>query len=204
MIERGVIVSIQGYHYRTITELALDAISAGCVALRTDKRIMLRDDQRVPVIGLKKVKVEEPKEEPYITQTVEDVEFVHSWSDLVAIDYRRLNPRLQQLSRFCREHGVKVVADIETYEDYQNIVDRGFLYEYVATTFAVFDSLFKPNLKLVEQIAKKEKRLIAEGNFSSRKDVQEAFEYGAACVCIGSAISNVYKLTKKYTSAVPA
>jgi putative N-acetylmannosamine-6-phosphate epimerase len=52
----------------------------------------------------------------------------------------------------------------------------------------------------VEKIAREEKHLIAEGNYSSREDVHIALESGAHAVCIGGAISNVYKLTKKYTS----
>lgn len=204
-MKRGIIVSIQGYHYKTITELAMDAINAECVGLRTDKRLLIPDDKRVPIIGLRKTKVNDCRTEAYITPTVEDVEAVKGWADFVAIDYRILNPNLNRVSKYCREHQIKVVADVETFEDFQNLRDRGYYYSFVATTLAVFRLLFRPNLRLIEKIAKEEKNLIAEGNFSARRDVHAAFEAGAHCVCIGGAISNVYKLTKKYTSVpVPA
>jgi len=199
-IPRGVIVSIQGYHYKTMTELAKDAINAGCVAIRTDKRLCLSDEEKVPIIGLKKLQVEDVKITAYITPTPEAVQEVEPWSDLIAIDYRASNPDLQRVSKYCREHSLKVVADIETFDDFANIRDRGYYYTYVATTLSVFKLLFRPNLRLVEKIAQEEKRIIAEGNYTSRKDVRAAFEYGAHAVCIGSAIANVYKLTKKYTS----
>ncbi len=199
-IPRGIIVSIQGYHYKTMTELAKDAINAGCVAIRTDKRLCLSDEEKVPIIGLKKLQVEDVKAAAYITPTPEEVQEIESWADLVAVDYRACNENLQRTSKYCRERALKVVADIETYDDFANIRDRGYYYTYVATTLSVFKLLFRPNLRLVEKIAQEEKHVIAEGNFSSRKDVRAAFEYGAHAVCIGSAISNVYKLTKKYTS----
>lgn len=199
-ISRGIIVSIQGYHYKTMTELAKDAINAGCVAIRTDKRLCLSDEEKVSIIGIKKLQVEDVKVAAYITPTPEDVQEIESWADLVAVDYRGCNEDLQRVSKYCREHSLKVVADIETYDDFANIRDRGYYYTYVATTLSVFKLLFRPNLRLVEKIAQEEKHLIAEGNFSSRKDVRAAFECGAHAVCIGSAISSVYKLTKKYTS----
>ena len=199
-IPRGIIVSIQGYHYKTMTELAKDAINAGCIAIRTDKRLCLSDEEKVPIIGLKKLQVEDVKTTAYITPTPEEVQEVEGWADLVAIDYRGCNVNLQRTSKYCREHGLKVVADVETYDDFASILEHGYYYTYIATTLSVFKLLFRPNLRLVEKIAQEEKHVIAEGNFSSRKDVRAAFECGAHAICIGSAISNVYKLTKKYTS----
>ncbi len=202
MIKRGIIVSIQGYHYKTIAELALEAISAGCVALRVDKKIDLPADKRVPIIGLRKVHVDNIKVEAFITPTVEDVELVKDWADLVAIDYRQCNAHLNAVSKYCREHKLSVVADVSTYEDFENIKTRGYYYAYVATTLASLNLLFRPNIRLVEKLGKEEKNLIAEGNFTSREDVRKALECGARAVCIGGAISNVYKLTKKFTSVV--
>lgn len=200
MLSRGIIVSIQGYHYKTMTELALDAISAGCVGIRTDKKLLIPDDKRVPIVGLRKISVMDVKTCAYITPTPSDAELVALWADLVAVDCRRCNASMEETLRWCAEHGVKVVADIETYEDFEALSGDGHKYEFVATTLSVFKLLFRPNLRLVEKIAKTERRLIAEGNFTSRKDVKTALDAGAHAVCIGGAISNVYKLTRKYTS----
>lgn len=204
-LPRGIIVSIQGYHYKTMTELAFDAINGGCAAIRTDKRLIMPDEKKVPIIGLRKIDVLDVHTAAYITPTLETVKEVEEWADFVAIDYRACNDHLPRVSRYCRENGLKVIADIETYEDFSNLRDRGYYYTFVATTLSVFRLLHRPNLRLIEKIAKEEKKLIAEGNFSSRRDVQAAYEHGAHAVCIGAAISNVYKLTKKYTSiAIPS
>ena len=201
MIKRGIIVSIQGYHYKTITELAVEAVNGGCVGLRIDKHIDLPEDKKVPIIGLKKIHVDDPKLEAYITPTVDDVETIKDWCNLVAIDYRRCNKHLNSVSKFCREHHLEVVADIETFEDYERIKECEYYYTYIATTFSVFTAQYRPNLGLVERLAKVEKNLIAEGNFTSRTDVRQAFKHGVWAVCIGGAISNVYKLTQKFVSA---
>jgi len=199
LLPRGIIVSIQGYRAQTMSELAQEAINGGAVGIRTDKSLRLDGGKSVPIIGLHKTDVVDVKTEAYITPTVEEVRSVQGWANLVAIDYRSLNPNLQKVSRYCRERKLLVVADIETYEDFENLCDHGFYYTYVATTLAVFRLPFRPNLRLVEKIGKRERNLIAEGNFSSRRDVQDAFECGAHAVCIGGAISNVYKLTRRYT-----
>jgi putative N-acetylmannosamine-6-phosphate epimerase len=203
-MNRGIIVSIQGYSVATTYELALEAISGGCIGLRLDKRIAIPMDRAVPIVGLKKEKGTDCKIRPYITHTLEAVREVAQWADLVAVDSRRCNPNLPEIARFCRENRIKVVADVETFEDFADLKARGLPYDFVATTLSVLDRpagcKFEPDLDLVRRIAREERNLIAEGEFSSRKDVREAYVLGARCVCIGAAIANVYKLTKKYTS----
>ncbi len=201
-LPRGIIVSIQGYHYRTMAELAHEAIEAGCVGLRIDKHLSTSGGWPVPIVGLKKIKVVDVRQHAYITPTVKDVEEVDAWATMVAIDYREVNADLPDVARYCRDKKVEVVADIQTYDDFKRIKDRGLYYTWIATTLSVLSKkcLFSPDLRLIEKVALEEHRLIAEGNFSSRKDVKAAYDAGAHCVCIGAAISNVYKLTKKYTS----
>ena len=201
-LKRGIIVSIQGYHYRTIAELASEALAANCIGLRLDKKPTRSGGWPVPIIGLKKVKVIDVKQHAFITPTIAHVEEIASWGDLVAIDYREVNADLLAVSKFCRDNKIEVVADIQTYEDFARIKEHGLFYSWISTTLSVFEkrNLFTPDLKLVAKIALEENRLIAEGNFSSRRDVKAAYDAGAHCVCIGGAISNIYKLTKKYTS----
>ena len=200
MLKRGIIVSIQGYHHKTVAELAAEAIRAGAVGLRVDKPIHLPEGvERVPIIGLNKNHVAKPSEEPYVTATVEQVQQVASWADLVAVDYRNCNPTREQLAAYCKEHQIKVVADIGTMEDYEGMKD--LYWTYVATTLSVFHKNHRPDLALIETLRKcGEKNIIAEGNYTTRVDVQRVLKNGAWCVCIGSAISNVYKLTRKFTT----
>ena len=84
--------------------------------------------------------------------------------------------------------------------DYNNLIEKNYVYDYVATTFSVYKRQYFPDKRFVNKLIKAGcKNVIAEGNYFSRADVKEVLEYGAYAVCIGSAISNVYKLTRRYT-----
>ena len=199
-MKRGIIVSIQGYHQKTIAELAGEAIRAGAIALRTDKPIRVSTDlERVPVIGLHKEHVRTPSREAYITATVEALQSVARWADYVAIDYRICNAKRKELSDWCKQNKIKVVADIACMADWHSIQD--LRYDFVATTLSVFHKNHRPDTKLIEELVKAgEKHIIAEGNYTTRVDVQAVLKSGAHAVCIGAAISNVYKLTRKFTT----
>ncbi len=196
VLQKGIIVSIQGYSQRTTQELADNAVAAGAVAIRTDKPIRIN----VPIIGLNKVKVTDCSKYPYITPDVELIDQVATWANYVAIDYRLCNTNLQELAEHCQLRGIQVVADIGHMRDYRNIRDNGYYYTYIATTMSVYHKKMYPEKEIVRKIGKHVKYLIAEGNYRSRRDVQEAFELGAHNVCIGGAISDVYKLTRKYVT----
>lgn len=200
MIKPGIIVSIQGYTSHTTEELTKEIISAGAVAVRTDKAF----HTEIPVIGLHKVHVSYPEKEAYITPDVESIKKVSTWSSIVAIDYRKLNPNLQEISNFCRKEKIKVIADIGTIEDFYNIKEKDYYYNYIATTFTIFNSKkrFYPDIELAIEIFKEEKNVIAEGNIATREQVRKLFNAGIKRVCIGGAISNVYKLTRKFTSLI--
>jgi len=202
LISQGIIVSIQGYHQKTIEELAKDAINAGCVALRTDKPLHFRPyDKKVPIIGLNKIKVINPEITPYITSTIEEIEKVKEWADYIAVDYRLVNNNLKGISAYSEERKLNIIADIGCIEDYENIKENNYYYTYIATTFSVFKILFKPDTKLIKYLVDKgEKYIIAEGNYTTRKSVIDVYNLGVKNVCIGSAISNVYKLTRKFTT----
>jgi putative N-acetylmannosamine-6-phosphate epimerase len=201
MLDRGIIVSVQGYTKETIEELVREAISAGAVAIRTDKRIHVDINKKVPIIGLWKTKVNDPVKEAYITPTRTEIERVVQWADYVAVDYRELNTNLPDISKYCREKKLKVVADISTIRDYENIKENDYYYTYIATTLSVFSNLYDPDFKILhELIDAGEKNIIAEGNFKIRNDVSKAYKMGIKNICIGAAISNVYKLTQKFTS----
>jgi putative N-acetylmannosamine-6-phosphate epimerase len=199
-MQKGIIVSIQGYTPSTTQEIAKDVINAGAVALRLDKPI----SGYYSIIGLHKIKKVDNKKVPFITPTLEDVKQVKDWSNYIAIDYRKLNPNLDEISLFCKENNIDVIADIATIEDYENILMNDYYYNYIATTLSVFYMPNRPNIQLINQIKRlnKKEKIIAEGNYKAPKDVYRAFEFGANNVCIGDAITNFYKLTKKYTRLV--
>ena len=195
-MQKGLIVSIQGYHQKTIEELAGNAINAGAIAIRTDKPIRVT----VPVIGLNKIRVNSPEKEAYITPTIELINQVNAWADFVAVDYRELNSNLREISEYCKANKIKVVADIGTYKDYLYIKEKDLYYTFIATTFSVFHNRFNADLKLLKKLLQTEKNVIGEGNYHTRQQITEAKKLGAHNICIGTAISDVYKLTRRFTT----
>jgi putative N-acetylmannosamine-6-phosphate epimerase len=198
MLKEGIIVSIQGYNRKTIEELTDNIVSAGAVAIRTDKEII----KDVVKIGLNKTHVNNPETEAYITPTMDLVSFVSEWADYVAVDYRRCNPNLLEISETSKEKKIKIIADIENIEDFDNIIKHKYYYDYIATTFSVFNpkKRFYPDIDLAKEIFSHEKHLIAEGNIATREQVRKLLGIGIKHICIGSAISNIYKLTRKFTT----
>jgi N-acylglucosamine-6-phosphate 2-epimerase len=195
-MKKGIIVSIQGYGKGTTDELAKEAINAGAVALRVDKKV----NHDVPQIGLLKSKNKDHFSQPYITYTIEDVKSVSTWADYVAIDYRRINPFLQEISDYCLNQKVKIIADVASIYDVYNIFEKGYHYDFLATTLSVFGRN-SPDFWLLKEILKIEPNTIAEGNFKSLEHVKRAAKSGAHAVCIGEAITGVYKKTKQFGRA---
>lgn len=199
-MNKGIIVSVQGYNTIATETLAREAVNACAVAIRTDKPI----EVDVPVIGLQKVKVNNAGKEAYITPTIADVEKVSRWADYVAIDYRQCNQNLLEISNYCKEKKIKVVADIMNYKDFEMMIAHGYYFDYIATTLSVLNPGNKrhsPDKRIVRALLAAGCRdVIAEGNYNYRKDVRDVFNAGVHAVCIGTAISDVYKLTRRYTS----
>jgi len=194
-MDKGLIVSIQGYSIATTVELAGNAIRAGAVGIRTDKNMK----SEVPTIGVRKIKVQNRDEMAFITVDVEAVKDVARWADLIACDCRCINPKLMEIAAYCKENRLAWVADIATIDDYKNLIAQGLAPDYVATTLSVLESRFEPDLKLVADLAKAGcKKIIAEGNYHSPWQVKQAYENGAYNVCIGAAISDVYKNTRRF------
>jgi putative N-acetylmannosamine-6-phosphate epimerase len=155
----------------------------------------------VPLVGCHKIDVKNPEMEPYLTNTLDRVQKVAKWCQIVSIDYRKCNAiNLREISDWCRNNNVKVVADIGDMADYRFIKEHGFHYTWIATTFSVFRVHNFPDVRFARQLARAGEKVIAEGNFVSRAQILETIKDGIGNVCIGGAISNVYKLTRRYVS----
>ena len=78
--------------------------------------------------------------------------------------------------------------------------------EAVATTLSGYTDIpvaGLPNIDLISEIAKVVKvPIIAEGGFSQVGHVEQALKAGAWSVCIGTAITNPYLLTKYFLTAL--
>lgn len=197
-LQRGIIVSVQGFSSGTNNEICDAVIDAGCCGIRTDKPIRNRN---VPVIGLIKKKTDHKEQEAYITADIESVKKVSEWADYVAIDYRIVNHDIEQISEYCKTNKIKIIADIRDIEDYFNITSLGVYFDFVATTFSIFGRRFDPDLKLLDKLKEAGcKKIIGEGNYSRYKDVRDAYRAGAYAMCIGGAISDPYKLARRFTT----
>lgn len=195
MLANGIIVSIQNYSLSTTQELAEIAIEGGAIAIRTDQPITINK----PIIGLKKYNYDR-YERAYITPAISDIVEVAEWSNYVAVDYRSINKNLKDISEYTKEKNIDIVADIATIEDYQNIKKNNYNYMYLATTLSVLKNKYAPDLKILSELYYlKATMIIAEGNFSNRGQIRTAYEY-CNNICIGGAISDINKLTQKFTS----
>jgi putative N-acetylmannosamine-6-phosphate epimerase len=156
----------------------------------------------LPLIGLTKYRVQDNLKQPYITPTLNSVQQIEKWTKYIAIDYRNINKNLQEISDYARERKLTIIADIGTIEDFENICENDFYYTYIATTLGVlYQQGWSPNFKLIEDLQELEcNNIIAEGNFFLRNHVRQAYNIGVKNICIGTAITNIYKRTRTFTS----
>lgn len=162
----------------------------------------------VPIIGL--IKRYDDSCPVYITPLVSDVvELEKVGATIVAIDATgRLRPGNQSLKQFIEEvravSNVLLLADVDSVESALEAEALGC--EAVATTLSGYTDIpvsGLPNIKLIEDIAKVVKvPVIAEGGFSQPEHVSGALAAGAWSVCIGTAITNPFLLTKHFLTAI--
>ena len=76
----------------------------------------------------------------------------------------------------------------------------------VATTLSGYTDIpvsELPNIDLIREISKSVNiPIIAEGGFNRPESVTAAFDAGALSVCIGTAITNPYLLTKSFVQVI--
>ncbi len=194
-----------------IAAQAVTVLQAGAVGIRAQginnvSAISKLTD--VPIIGL--VKRFDETSPVYITPSVSDVvELEKAGATIVAFDSTgRLRPGGQKLEDFITqirlESNVLLLADVDSLESAVQAEELGC--DAVATTLSGYTDIpvkTLPNIDLIAEIAQKIKiPIIAEGGFSQPTSVAEAFTAGAFSVCIGTAITNPYLLTKNFLSVL--
>lgn len=162
----------------------------------------------VPIIGL--VKRYSDKTQIHITPDVEDViGLENAGATIVAVDAtERLRPGGVTLSKFMKmvraETNLKILADVDTLE--AALVAESLGCDAIATTLSGYtkeSAPTLPNIKLIQQISEKTSLpVIAEGGLNRTEHVIQAFEAGAWSVCIGTAITNPYLLTKSFVQVI--
>ena len=194
-----------------IAAQALTVLQAGAVGIRAQGIRNVEANSKlakVPIIGL--IKRYDNSSPVYITPSVSDVvELERAGATIVAIDATgRLRPGGQTLQDFITqirlESNVLLLADVDSVESALQAEELGC--DAVATTLSGYTDIpvsGLPNIELIAEISKRVKvPVIAEGGFSQPSSVAEAFTAGALAVCIGTAITNPYLLTKHFLTAI--
>lgn len=163
----------------------------------------------VPVIGITKPDVipANYKEVVYITPTLDDViSLVDAGADIIAFDgTQRPRPNkavLGDMIKYIHINKKIAMADISTYEEGIEAAKLGA--DILSTTLAGYtleskDSPQGPDFPLLEKLAKDvDIPVVLEGRIWEPEDVDKAFELGAHCVVIGSAITRPQLITKRF------
>ena len=163
----------------------------------------------IPVIGITKPDVipANYKEIVYITPTLDDViSLVDAGADIIAFDgTQRPRPNkavLGDMIKYIHINKRIAMADISTYEEGIEAAKLGA--DILSTTLAGYtleskDSPQGPDFPLLEKLAKDvDIPVVLEGRIWEPEDVDKAFELGAHCVVIGSAITRPQLITKRF------
>ncbi len=194
-----------------IAAQALTVIQAGAVGIRAQGIANVAAIGKVtdkPILGL--VKRYSDNSPIYITPSVQDVlELEAAGATIIAVDAtERLRLGGVTFEKFLNqvraETNIPILADVDTVE--AAIVAEALGCEAVATTLSGYTEKPAPplpNIKLVEKLVKRVKiPVVAEGGFSRPEHVTQAFDAGAWTVCIGTAITNPFLLTKNFLEAI--
>jgi N-acylglucosamine-6-phosphate 2-epimerase len=162
----------------------------------------------VPVIGL--VKRYSETSQVYITPKVEDVlDLEQAGASIVAVDATmRLREEGVSFSMFMEnlrsKTDIAIMADVDTLEAAVLVESLGC--DAVATTLSGYTdepAPRLPNIDLIMKISRSVKiPVIAEGGFNRPEHILQAFDAGAWAVCIGTAITNPYLLTKRFVQVI--
>lgn len=163
----------------------------------------------IPVIGLTKPEIipSNWQEIVYITPTLNDViELVNAGADIVAFD-GTMRPRpggdtLESLIKYVKINKRASMADVSTVEEGLNAAKLGA--DILSTTLSGYTQFSQnrpegPDFELLENLVKEtSKPVVLEGRIWEPEEVDRAFELGAHCVVIGSAITRPQLITKRF------
>ncbi len=218
-IKGTVVVSVQAmpseplYLEKCMVAMMKSVVSGGAGALRVAGARDVRNAKRlfnVPVIGLTKPNVipKNWKEIVYITPTIKEViELVDAGADVIATDgtlrKRPNGEKLQDLIKYIHINKRLAMADISTLEEGIKAQEAGA--DILSTTLAGYtlesasSPSNEPDFELLKQLVEKTNLpVVLEGRIWEPAQVNRAFELGAHCVVIGSAITRPQLITKKF------
>ena len=217
-LKNKVVVSVQAmpseplYLEKCMAAMMKSVVKGGAGGLRVAGVRGVRNAKTsfdIPVIGITKPDVipANYKEIVYITPTLDDViSLVDAGADIIAFDgTQRPRPNkavLGDMIKYIHINKRIAMADISTYEEGIEAAKLGA--DILSTTLAGYtleskDSPQGPDFPLLEKLAKDvDIPVVLEGRIWEPEDVDKAFELGAHCVVIGSAITRPQLITKRF------
>lgn len=163
----------------------------------------------VPIIGLTKPDIISSnwQEIVYITPTLKEViELVEAGADIIAFDgtmrERPNGAKLEELIKYVKINNRVSMADISTLEEGINAEKLGA--NILSTTLSGYTQFSQnrgngPDFELLKQLVDNTNLpVVLEGRIWEPEEVDKAFELGAHCVVIGSAITRPQLITKRF------
>lgn len=163
----------------------------------------------IPVIGLTKPDIIPPnwQEIVYITPTLKEViELVEAGADIIAFDgtmrERPNGVKLEEIIKYIKINNRVSMADISTLEEGINAEKLGA--NILSTTLSGYTQFSQnrgigPDFELLKQLVDNTNLpVVLEGRIWEPEEVDKAFELGAHCVVIGSAITRPQLITKRF------
>lgn len=162
----------------------------------------------VPIIGLTKPEVIPTnwKEIVYITPSIKDVlDLIKAGADIVAFDGTKRphnDCTVEEIIKYIHINKRIAMADISTLEE--GIYAESAGADIISTTLSGYTQNSPietdgPDFELLEKLVKNlTKPVVLEGRIWTTEQVQKAFELGAHCVVIGSAITRPQLITKRF------
>lgn len=218
-INGTVVVSVQAmpneplYLEQCMIGMMKSVVNGGAGALRLAGARDVKNAKKLfnlPIIGLTKPNIipRNYKELVYITPNIKDViELVEAGADVIATDAtqrkRPNNEKLQDLIKYIHINKRLAMADISTLEEGLNAKELGA--DIISTTLAGYtlesanSPANEPDFELLKRLVEQTQLpVVLEGRIWEPEQVNKAFELGAHCVVIGSAITRPQLITKRF------
>ena len=198
------------YKEECMLAMMASCVNGGAGGLRVAGARDVRNAKKfgVPVIGLTKPDGLPPnwKEIVYITPGLKEVNaLIEAGADIVAFDGTSRphdDCTLQEIIDTIHKADRLAMADISTLEEGLNCAKLGA--DIISTTLAGYtiesgEPTIGPDYELLKKLVSKlDKPVILEGRIWEPGEVKKAFELGAHCVVIGSAITRPQLITKRF------
>lgn len=189
--------------------MARAALAGGAAGLRangSDDIRAIRATTDVPLIGLHKVSG--PRRNIITPELAQAVLLAEAGADLIAIDATDevLGSSFSYLTEVMEKTGRGIMADVSTLEEGIRATDAGAA--VVGTTLSGYtpysrSEADRPDLDLVERLADRGLRVIAEGRYRTAAEVEQAFSAGAFAVVVGGAITDPVAITARFAAVAP-